>query len=124
MAQRVRTIFTDDLDGWQAAETVSFSLDGQDYVVDLNQEHAEELRGIARQYGQSARRTNSGSGRRRSRQPKAQASAPAQLGPDVQDQDVDPKQVRQWAQEQGHKVSARGRVPGTSVAKFLEAVRR
>jgi len=41
MAQKVQTIFIDDLDGSQADGTVRFGLDGAEYEIDLNTEHAQ-----------------------------------------------------------------------------------
>jgi hypothetical protein len=36
MAQKVQTLFVDDLDGSEAEGTVRFGLDGTDYEIDLN----------------------------------------------------------------------------------------
>ena len=44
MAQKVQTLFVDDLDGSEAEGTVRFGLDGTDYEIDLNAKHAQELR--------------------------------------------------------------------------------
>ena len=44
MAQKVNVILVDDIDGSDAAETVSFGLDGTQYEIDLNSGHAQELR--------------------------------------------------------------------------------
>lgn len=44
MAQRVHIVLEDDIDGSQAAETVSFALDGVSYEMDLSEENAEKLR--------------------------------------------------------------------------------
>ena len=44
MAQKVQTLFIDDLDGSEAAGTVQFGLDGASYEIDLNSKHAEALR--------------------------------------------------------------------------------
>ena len=44
MAQRTTIHLVDDLDESEAAETVSFALDGTAYEIDLNDEHAAELR--------------------------------------------------------------------------------
>jgi len=38
MAQKVQTLFVDDLDGSAAEGTVRFGLDGTDYEIDLNTE--------------------------------------------------------------------------------------
>ena len=44
MAQRIQTLFIDDLDGSEAAGTVRFALDGTEYEIDLSTAHSEELR--------------------------------------------------------------------------------
>ena len=38
MAQKVQVLLVDDLDGGEASETVSFSLDGTAYEIDLSSE--------------------------------------------------------------------------------------
>ena len=49
LAQKVQTLFIDDLDGSEAAGTVRIGLDGTDYEIDLNAEHTRQLRdGLAR----------------------------------------------------------------------------
>jgi hypothetical protein len=44
MAQKVQTLFVDDLDGSEAEGTVRFGLDGTEYEIDLNAKHARQLR--------------------------------------------------------------------------------
>ena len=44
MAQKIQTLFIDDLDGSAADGTVRFGLDGAEYEIDLNAKHARELR--------------------------------------------------------------------------------
>ena len=44
MAQKIQTLFIDDLDGSAAEGTVRFGLDGTEYEIDLNAGHAQELR--------------------------------------------------------------------------------
>ena len=44
MAQKVQVILVDDIDGGEADETVSFSLDGVSYEIDLSESNATELR--------------------------------------------------------------------------------
>jgi len=46
----------DDLDGSEAAATVSFDLDGVAFEIDLNDVHAAELRSRLDPYVQTARR--------------------------------------------------------------------
>ena len=44
MAQQVNVKFVDDLDGSDAAATVSFGLDGTVYEIDLSDDNAAKLR--------------------------------------------------------------------------------
>ena len=73
MAQRVQVLLVDDIDGSAAAETVSFSLDGVSYEIDLTAAHAKKLRddlaswvGHARRSGgrKNARKATAGGLRR------------------------------------------------------------
>ena len=41
MAQKVQTLFIDDIDGSAAEGTVRFGLDGTEYEIDLNAGHAQ-----------------------------------------------------------------------------------
>ena len=56
MAQKIQTLFIDDLDGSEAEGTVRFGLDGTEYEIDLNAEHAQALRDALARYVQAARR--------------------------------------------------------------------
>src|SRR5690242_6164578 len=109
MAQKIQTLFIDDLDGSEAEGTVRFGLDGVEYEIDLSAEHSRELRdalapfvGAARRAGRAARQP-AHSGRRGS------AGRP------------NPTEVREWAKEQGIEVKDRGRVPAELVVKFKAA---
>jgi hypothetical protein len=50
VAIKLIRILEDDLDGTDASETLTFSLDGLHYEIDLNTEHAQELRTILAHY--------------------------------------------------------------------------
>lgn len=39
MAQSVRLVLIDDVDGTEADQTVTFALDGESYEIDLNDQH-------------------------------------------------------------------------------------
>ena len=56
MAQKVRIIMTDDLDGGAADETVSFAIDGRTYEIDLSEQNANKLRDALAPFIASARR--------------------------------------------------------------------
>ena len=67
MAQEVIYKLTDDLDGSDAEETISFALDGSNYEIDLNIKNAAALRKALDKYVAAARRgTTSKVDRRRS----------------------------------------------------------
>ena len=69
MAQQVQVLLVDDIDGGKAAETVSFSLDGVSYEIDLSAKNAAKLRDALSTWVGHARRSG---GRR---------AAPAGPGP-------------------------------------------
>ena len=71
MAEKIETLFIDDIDGGAAEGTVRFALDGTDYEIDLSGEHSDELRTALRKYvdharkvGGTARRPGTRGGRR------------------------------------------------------------
>jgi hypothetical protein len=109
VAQKIQTLFIDDLDGSAAEGTVRFGLDGTEYEIDLNEEHAKALREALAQYVSAGRRAN-GAARRPARTGRR---APAG-GPNT-------TEVREWAKAQGIEVKDRGRVPAELVVKFKAA---
>lgn len=96
MAQKVRVYLIDDIDGSDATETVSFSVDGVSYEIDLNDKHAQELRDSFATWVSHARRA-AGSTRRTGRRSSSARSSDASA-------------IRAWARENGYEVSDRGRV--------------
>ena len=109
MAQKIQTLFVDDLDGSEAEGTVRFGLDGTDYEIDLNAEHAQALRDALARYVQAGRRAG-GNARRPAR---GRRGTPAS--------GVDTTEVREWAKAEGIEVKDRGRVPAELVVKFKAA---
>ena len=55
MAQKVQTLFIDDIDGSGAEGTVRFGLDGTEYEIDLNAEHAQQLQDALAAYMRAGR---------------------------------------------------------------------
>jgi Lsr2 len=114
MARKVQVILSDDLDeNLPADETVSFSLDGTSYEIDLAEKNAKELRDVFSRYVSAARkvgrggRSSGGGGRGRStggRMDREQAGA-----------------IRDWARKNGHAVSDRGRIPASVVEAYESA---
>ena len=109
MAQKVEVTLIDDLDGGKADETVTFSLDGAQYVIDLSEKNAKVFREGLAKYVDAGRRDKSTRVTGRGVARKATVS-----GPDTAD-------VRTWAKEQGFEVSERGRVSKELIVKFQEA---
>ena len=99
MAQKIQTLFIDDLDGSTAEGTVRFGLDGTEYEIDLNAGHAGELRDVLARYVDAARRVGGSA-----RQP-ARGSRRGPAG------GLNTTEVREWARAQGIEVKDRGRVP-------------
>src|ERR1700727_2941336 len=56
MAQRIQTLFIDDIDSGAADGTVRFGRDGTDYEIDLSGEHADELRKALGKYIEHSRK--------------------------------------------------------------------
>ena len=109
MAQKIQTLFIDDIDGGAAEGTVRFGLDGAEYEIDLSARHDEELRTALKQYIAHARKV-SGAARRGVTRAGRRPSA------------VDTVAVRAWARENGYDIKERGRVPADVLVKYREAV--
>ena len=63
MAQKVNVLLVDDIDGSDADETIQFGLDGTHYEIDLNSDHAQELREQLSRYVKAARKASGPAGR-------------------------------------------------------------
>ena len=94
MAQRVQIKLIDDLDGSDAAETVTFGLDGVSYEIDLSQSNAAQLRDDLAKWVGTARRVKG----RVSRTTRAFGAKD------------DLNKIREWGRANGYQVSERGRV--------------
>lgn len=99
MVQQKRVIVTDDLDGTEGAKPCRFAWQNTVYEVDLNDEHRDELLRALQPYIDAGRRV----GRR---------TAPAKSSGD------DRAAIRQWARENGHEVSDRGRISAAVVEAY------
>ena len=109
MAQKVVVELSDDLDGSQADETITFALDGRSYEIDLNTKNASKLREVLAPYAAAGRKQG---GSRRDAKKAAVARDSNR---------PDPVAVRAWAESQGIEVAARGRVPAEVIEKFQAA---
>jgi hypothetical protein len=113
VAQKIQTLFIDDIDGGEAEGTVRFALDGAEYEIDLSSKHSEELRSALGKYVSHARKVG-GAARRQGRLP---AGKGAKSGSSA----LNTTEVRNWARENGYDIKDRGRVPADLVAKYQAA---
>jgi hypothetical protein len=109
MAQQTTVILTDDIDGGKAVETVSFGLDGKQYVIDLGTKNAKNLRKAVATYIEAGRKVRTNSGTR-----SATKKAPQSTGTDL-------ATIRAWAHENGIPVAARGRIAASVTEQYLAA---
>jgi hypothetical protein len=108
MAQKVQVILVDDLDGGPAEETVSFSLDGVSYEIDLSGKNAATLRDAFAPYVGTARRVGGRASSGRARRGGA-------------GRDNRTAEIREWARANGHQVNERGRIAADVVAAYDKA---
>ena len=107
MAQKVQVLLVDDINGTEAAETVLFSLDGVSYEIDLTAANAKKMRDDLATWVGHARRSG---GRKTSRRATSTAARRGDLSA-----------VREWARNNGHKVSDRGRISAGILAAYDKA---
>jgi Lsr2 len=114
VAQRV--VLTDDLDGSEATQTISFRIDGQEYEIDLSEENVQRFHQALEPYVSNSRQVQRqnlasqrgrGNGRRRS-----SASGRSDI-----------PQIREWAMGRNMDVSRRGRIRKEIIDAYDEAHR-
>jgi hypothetical protein len=109
MAKTFVTTTTDDLDGTSNAETVSFSLDGRNYEMDLGKRNRVKLEKSLQPYIAVARKVpkrgkgSTGLGRK--------SSASNEL-----------TEIRAWAQADGRKIATRGRISADVMEAYHKAM--
>ena len=108
MAKKIFTQLIDDIDGSviddESGETIEFSVNGVDYLVDLKAKNASDFHRKIGYYIEHAT---------------TPSSAPSSTGATR-----DPAQtraVRQWAADNGYKISDRGRIPASIEEAFAAA---
>jgi multidrug efflux pump subunit AcrB len=111
MAQKVQVLLVDDLDGGEASETVSFSIDGSNYEIDLSGKNADELRDAFAKYVGAARKAG------RATSVSSSRSSGRRGGTTSMDRDQ-AAAIRSWAKKQGLQVSDRGRIPATIIEQY------
>jgi hypothetical protein len=111
MAQKIQTLFIDDIDGGEAQGTVRFAIDGSEYEIDLSTKHDEELRAALGKYVTHARKVGGAARRPGARSTRKTSS-------------IDTVAARAWARENGFDIKDRGRVPADVLTKYQAATSR
>ncbi|MFE7423716.1 Lsr2 family protein [Rhodococcus sp. NPDC057529] len=114
MARKVVVELVDDIDGTvfgDDGESIHYAVDGVEYVIDLKDEHARELRETFEYY--IAHSTPVGG--RKHRADRSATPVPARRSSD------ETKKIRAWARGQGYELSSRGRIPAEIEQAFLDA---
>jgi hypothetical protein len=109
MAKKQVVTITDDIDGREGAQTVSFAYAGRTYEIDLRDKNRAKLEKALEPFIGAARKVNGSSPVRR---PPARATASS---------DPNRAAVRAWAVEHGFEVSHRGRLSTKVVEAYKQA---
>jgi Lsr2 len=122
MAQKVTTLLTDDISGEEIpageGETISYAFQGFTYEIDLDADHAKTFSETISFYIEHSRRigkTNVVPLR------SAGTDGEAKKRRTATPSDLDPAQVRAWAESNGYEVSPRGRIKGEIVEAYKAA---
>ena len=107
MAQRVQVQLLDDITGEEAAETVTFALDGFSYEIDLTADNAHQLRDELSIYLDKGRKVRGRSGSSQQR-PKTSSRDETQ-------------RIREWAEKNGYNPSSRGRISKSIIDAYQAA---
>jgi len=102
MARREVTQFYDDLDHSlipeDQLEVVRFSVNGQNYLIDLSLDNARRFHDVLAPYVDAAR-----------------------IALDIDAQRANPSQIREWARTQGLPVAHRGKIPQDVIEAYNAA---
>ena len=101
MARETITRLIDDLDGGEAAETVTFGLDGLYYEIDLSSKNANKLRTALSAYVEHGHRVSGRTpGVARGTRRRVNGAGDREMN----------QAIRAWAQKRGMDVAPRGRI--------------
>jgi hypothetical protein len=110
MAQRI--VLMDDIDGSETAETITYTINGQDYEIDLSEGNAQRFYDTLGTFIEKSRRV------KRQAAPTARRNGRRRGGGGGRD---DISQIRAWAEANGHEVSARGRIKKEVIDAYDQA---
>jgi Lsr2 len=113
VAQKTIVTLIDDLTGEEAEDitTVEFALEGVTYEIDLADENAAKLRDNLSRYVAAARKTNARRpGTRSADRSTGRGNGNGSATRSGYNRDT-LRAIREWAKQNGHSVSDRGRLP-------------
>jgi Lsr2 len=116
MAQQTTVRFVDDLDGSEAVGTVTFALNNRAYEIDLSDENTDKLHEALApfiEHGRKAGGRSGGRGRTRGQAPMTETPARSNR--------EETQAIREWARQNGHQVSDRGRIPKSVLEAYRAA---
>ena len=123
MAERIVRQLLDDLDQSEIADgaggTVDFAFQGTKYTIDLSNANIAKLEKALKPYIEAAT-TTSGPPRKSSRGRKSKSSRRGSSTPARESTAA----IRGWATDNGHEVSARGRIPAAVIEAYESAHKR
>lgn len=110
MARQVRVLLVDDIDDKEipegTGENITFTVNGAEYEIDLNDKNAKEFhRKLDYYIGHSTK--VGGRKARKSTKAGVTTSPTGALKRDA----AQTRAIREWAQANGYEISARGRIP-------------
>ena len=114
MAKETFTRLIDDLDGGEAAETVTFGLDGYAYEIDLSSKNAAKLRTALATFVQNGTRVSGRGGARGAGRPRSAAAVGREQN----------QAIREWAIRKGYDVAPRGRIKQEIVEQYQRSAGR
>lgn len=106
MAQRVQVQLLDDITGEEAAETITFGLDGVSYEIDLTADNAHQLRDELSIYLEKGRKV------------RGRSAAPQRFKASARDET---HRIREWAEKNGYSPSSRGRISKSIIEAYQAA---
>jgi Lsr2 len=110
MAQKVVTTLIDDMDGSEAADTITIGYKGYTYELDLSEKNLAKLEKAVGPFVQAGRRVGRVGGASRATREPVSKRVPS-----------DSTTVRAWAHANGVDVPTRGRIPNAVREKFEAA---
>lgn len=113
MARREITQYYDDLDNTpledEEVNIIRFSVDGNHYVIDLSEKNAADFRAALEPWIAAAQTAPAPTGTQRGSSRQSASSAKRS------------RAIREWARQEGHDVSDRGKIPARITDLYNQA---